>query len=61
VENENIKCFFLPSKKDVIQGDMIFRWIEEGALLVMQQGDMKTPPFATWVIGRDKNDTEYTV
>jgi hypothetical protein len=53
--------FFLPSKKDVVHGDVTFRWIEGGALLVMQQGDMSTPPFATWVIGRDENDKEYTV
>src|SRR5579884_3102061 len=54
-------AFFLPSKQDVAHIDATFRWIEGGALLVLQQGNMSTPPFATWVIGRDEDDQEYTV
>jgi hypothetical protein len=54
-------AFFLSSKEEVVHGDVTFRWIEGGALLVMQQGEPTTPPFATWVIGRDENDKEYTV
>ncbi len=34
-------------------------WQEKGAYLVIRQGDKQSPPFSTWIIGRDESTETY--
>lgn len=47
---------FLPDPAQKVNGLVTFEVIENGALLVMRQSGA-----ATWVIGRDEDQTEYDV
>jgi hypothetical protein len=53
---------FLPDPEDVVRSPVRFEPIEHGVLLAIRQGgDTSSPPAATWVIGRDDHQHEYTV
>jgi hypothetical protein len=53
---------FLPTKDDVVHGQVEVRPIEAGTLLAMRQGVAPpNPPAATWVIGRDDSRDRYVV
>jgi len=53
---------FLPSREVSVHGGVTFEWIEDGALLVMRQGEQSgAPPSARWVIGRDESGPDYKV
>jgi hypothetical protein len=47
---------FLPDPDTRVHGDVSIDWIEAGAALVMRQGEA-----ATWIIGRDDNEPDFTV
>jgi hypothetical protein len=53
---------FLPSPSETVHGHVTFEWFENGAFLVMREGDM--PQGATvgiWVIGRDDSVPDYSI
>jgi hypothetical protein len=54
---------FLPNPDDKIPGHVGFEWIEDGALLLMRQGESPppSPPLARWVIGQDEASPDYKV
>ena len=54
---------FLPDPDDKVLGHVSFEWIEDGALLLMRQGESPPPsrPLARWVIGRDEASPDYKV
>ena len=53
---------FLPSRNDTAHGRVTFVWVEDGALLVMRQGEQSgTPPSARWAIGRDESSRYFKV
>ncbi len=47
---------FLPNPKAVIHGRVLFKWVEDGAFFVMEQGKE-----AIWLIGRDEKIENYTI
>lgn len=51
---------FLPYPKAKVHGPASFNWVENGAFLVMHQGE-KDVPQATWLIGRDESSDLYKV
>jgi hypothetical protein len=52
----------LDDPEEVVHSPVTFEPIEHGALLAMRQGGGgASPPAATWVIGRDDHQREYTV
>jgi hypothetical protein len=53
---------FLPDPDQVVHGRVEFLATEGGRFLVMRQGvEPSGPPAASWVIGRDDSEGEYTV
>jgi len=53
---------FLPDPSATVRGQTSFAWAQEGAILVMRQGDKPpNPPAALWLIGRDETGEEYRV
>ncbi|HEX4214831.1 MAG TPA: hypothetical protein VIA06_16050 [Candidatus Dormibacteraeota bacterium] len=53
---------FLPDPSATAQIRTSFTWAEEGAILVMRQGDEPPrPASALWLIGRDEAASEYTI
>jgi hypothetical protein len=51
---------FLPDPDAKMHGSVTFEWIEHGAALVMRMGSGGTPA-ATWIIGRDEAEPDYSV
>jgi hypothetical protein len=51
---------FLPDLKAKVHGPVSFEWIENGAFLVMHQGQKKVPQ-ATWLVGRDESTDLFKV
>jgi hypothetical protein len=51
---------FLPNPQAKVHGPVSFKWIENGAFLIMCQGDKGTPQ-AKWLIGRDDSTNFYKV
>ncbi|WP_052372530.1 hypothetical protein [Amycolatopsis taiwanensis] len=47
---------FLPDPETRVRGSATFAWVEQGAALVMRQGDN-----ATWIIGRDDSADDFHV
>ena len=53
---------FLPDPSEVLTGRVEVSVIESGGLLALRQHtDPSGPPAATWVIGRDESQPNYTV
>ena len=52
---------FLTDSDTRVTGSVGVDWIEDGAALVIRQGDAKNPPAATWIIGRDDGDANFQV
>jgi hypothetical protein len=53
---------FLPNPSDKLEGYVSFKWLEKGGFLVMRQGDkLAGPPTASWIIGRDDSQQNYTI
>jgi hypothetical protein len=51
---------FLPDPQAKVHGPASFNWIENGAFLVMYQGEKEVPQ-ATWLIGRDESTDLFKV
>jgi hypothetical protein len=52
---------FLPDRNARVTVPIEIEWIEQGAALVIRQGDLAHPPAAVWIIGRDEREPEYSV
>ncbi|HWD64232.1 MAG TPA: nuclear transport factor 2 family protein [Solirubrobacteraceae bacterium] len=52
---------FLPDPDTRLTGSVAIAWTEDGAALVIRQNDAPHPPAATWIIGRDDADSDYSV
>ncbi|MGA8206808.1 MAG: hypothetical protein WB867_02090 [Candidatus Dormiibacterota bacterium] len=52
---------FLPDPDTHLAGSVVVDWIEDGAAMVIRQGDSEHPPAAVWIIGRDENDSNFEV
>jgi hypothetical protein len=52
---------FLPDPETKVTGLVTIAWTEDGAAMIMRQGDSEHPPSATWIIGRDESETGYRV
>ncbi|MET9492491.1 hypothetical protein [Nocardia sp. NPDC006630] len=50
---------FLPSPDTRVQGRVTAEWIDNAALVMRQFGDEGES--ATWIMGRDESESEYTV
>jgi hypothetical protein len=55
------RASFLPDPSATVDGYAIVEWFEEGAFLVIHQGEKPMPPFSTWIIGRDESTELYKV
>ena len=51
---------FLPNPRAKVRGSASFKWVENGAFLVMHQGGEENPQ-ATWLIGRDESTELFRV
>lgn len=51
---------FLPDLSDTVESIASFEWFEDGEFLVLRQGTKETA-HATWFIGRDQDQSNYTV
>jgi hypothetical protein len=54
------KASFLPDPQTKVHSPASFKWVENGAFLIMYQGE-KGIPQATWLIGRDQSTGIYRV
>jgi len=54
------RASFLLHPQTKVHGPASFNWIENGAFLIMYQGE-KEDPQATWLIGRDESDDSFKV
>jgi Tol biopolymer transport system component len=52
---------FLPGPDARITGRATIDWTDDGAALVMRQGDPPSTPWASWIIGRDEEDSDFLV
>jgi hypothetical protein len=53
---------FLPDPSASVHGKISFEWVEDGAYLVMRQGNRDIDSaFATWTISRDESAKEYVM
>lgn len=52
---------FLPDPKTTMTGSASFDWIEDGAYLVMRQGERAQDMWAIWTINRDEAASDYKV
>lgn len=52
---------FLPDPDTHVTGSVVVDWIEDGAAIVIRQGDSEHPPAAVWIIGRDDSTTNFQV
>lgn len=52
---------FLPGPEARIAGRATVAWTDDGAALVLRQGDPANPPWASWIIGRDEQDSDFLV
>lgn len=55
-EMELFNAEFLPDPETRARGSATFAWVEQGAALVMRQGEN-----ATWIIGRDEDVDDFHV
>lgn len=55
-EMELFNAEFLPDPDTTVRGSATFAWVEQGAALVMRQGEN-----ATWIIGRDDSADDFHV
>lgn len=61
-EMELSNAAFLPDLKTIIKEKASFEWLEEGDFLILRQGSKNTEaPWATWLIGHDRDSQNYTV
>lgn len=61
-EVELSNASFLPDPSDTVKGPVSFEWVQDGAFLLMRQGDKPpSPPAASWLISRDDSAPDYTV
>jgi hypothetical protein len=61
-EMELSNASFLPRPSDTVKGPVSFEWVQDGAFLLMRQGDKPpSPPAARWLISRDDSAPDYTV
>ncbi len=61
-EMELSNSAFLPNPEDTVKGFVSFQWVEDGAFLLMRQGDRPpSPPAAIWLMNRDESTEEYRV
>ncbi len=51
---------FLPEPESRVSGACRFEWIEDGAAVVMRQGDAGSPT-AKWIFGRDDGEDQFRV
>jgi len=51
---------FLPDPQTKVHGPATMKWIENGAFLVMYQGEIEAPQ-ARWLMGRDESTDMYKV
>lgn len=58
-EMEVSRASFLPDPSDTIKGSVTIEWLEDGAFLIIRQGDKSNPPFSVWLIGRDDSTETY--
>lgn len=52
---------FLPDPETRVAGSIDVEWIADGAALLIRQGDSAQPAAATWIIGRDDAEADYSV
>jgi hypothetical protein len=52
---------FLPRPDARVTGQATISWTDDGAALVLRQGDPANPPWASWIIGRDEQDSGFLV
>jgi len=53
---------FLPDPSATVKGKVSFDWIEDGAYLIIRQGDKDTgTPFSTWLISCDESNKEFAI
>ena len=50
----------LPDPGARVTGSIGIDWLEEGAAIVMRQGDAEHPSAAVWIIGRDESEDDYS-
>ncbi len=61
-EMELSNSAFLPNPTDTVKGFASIAWAEDGAFLLMRQGDRQpSPPAAIWLMSRDEATEEYRV
>ena len=61
-EMELSNASFLPRPSETAKGQVSFEWVQQGAFLLMRQGDKpQGPPAAIWLISRDDSTSDYTV
>ncbi|HEV3312511.1 MAG TPA: hypothetical protein VG815_18515 [Chloroflexota bacterium] len=52
---------FLPDPNARVTGSVVVDSIEDGAAIVIRQGEAESPPAATWIIGRDDGEANFLV
>jgi hypothetical protein len=53
---------FLPDPNQKIPSEVRFKWLQSGAVLVMEQGQWESDAqAANWIVGRDDTSDNYTV
>jgi hypothetical protein len=52
---------FLPGPDARITGRATINWTDDGAALVIRQGVPANSPWASWIIGRDEQDSDFLV
>ena len=52
---------FLTDPDARLAGMAVIDWVEDGAAVVMRQGDREQPRSSTWIVGRDESETGYQV
>ena len=52
---------FLPGPDARIGGRATIDWTDDGAALVLRQGTPGSSPWASWIIGRDEQDSDFLV
>ncbi len=61
-EMELSNASFLPHPTDIVNGQVSFEWVQDGAFLLMRMGDKaSSPPAALWLNSRDESAPDYMV